>query len=515
MLTGEIVDADSGDAVAARVYLQSQNGEWFFLETTAKDGAAIRYEKSFWKDPKMAEKHTILSPHPFRVELEPGRYTLTIERGKEYFPLSKTIEVSSSPSSLKLPLNRWINLAERGWFSGDMHNHRLPTELPTILMAEDLNVGLPISFWTRADNVPPSKGNDITRLEGVPTLHQVDASHVIWPQNTEYEIFSTAGKSHTLGAFLLLNHRSVIELPTFPLAKVAERARAEGAIIDMDKHNWPWSLTIVPIIKPDLFELTNNHLWRIEFGAKGWADPAPPWMEVGSGLDSERDWMLFGFQTYYALLNCGFRLSPSAGTASGVHPVPLGFGRVYVHVGKEFDYDAWIKGLKNGLSFVTTGPMLLAEVNGQFPGHQFQAKATDDKIIKITGSVLSEQPVSEVEFILNGSVIHTIPLKQQKNRDGAFEARFSQEVTLETSSWLIVRCFEPRENGRRLRFAHTAPWYFELPGRPLPVNKREVEWIIQNVKDEIERSGSVIPTEGLLEYREALSAYEAIMLNAK
>ena len=58
----------------------------------------------------------------------------------------------------------------------------------------------------------------------------------------------------------------------------------------------------------------------------------------------------------YALLNCGFRLRPTAGTASGVHPVPLGFGRVYVHLPDGFDYAAWMKGLGAGRSFVTAAP---------------------------------------------------------------------------------------------------------------------------------------------------------------
>ena len=85
---------------------------------------------------------------------------------------------------------------------------------------------------------------------------------------------------------------------------------------------------------------------------------------------TERGWIDFGFQNYYALLDCGFRLRPTAGTASGVHPVPLGFGRVYVHLDPEqgFDGAAWLQGLNQGRSFVTTGPMLLVTLDGQDPG---------------------------------------------------------------------------------------------------------------------------------------------------
>ena len=52
--------------------------------------------------------------------------------------------------------------------------------------------------------------------------------------------------------------------------------------------------------------------------------------ELWHSILNERGWLDFTFQNYYLLLNCGFRLRPTGGTASGVHPVPLGFGRVYV-----------------------------------------------------------------------------------------------------------------------------------------------------------------------------------------
>jgi hypothetical protein len=80
-------------------------------------------------------------------------------------------------------------------------------------------------------------------------------------------------------------------------------------------HAFFISPMIVPVMQVDLFELANNHHWRTEYAITNWAEPAPKWMGFGgSGTDNERDWTLYGFQTYYALLNCGFRLCPSAGT---------------------------------------------------------------------------------------------------------------------------------------------------------------------------------------------------------
>ena len=176
----------------------------------------------------------------------------------------------------------------------------------------------------------------------------VDATHVIYPRNTEYEIFTVGKKGHVLGAFFVINHKRVFEQGVPPVQPIGKLAHDEGALIDLDKPNWPWSMLLVALLKVDLYELANNHVWRTEFGFPNFGEPAPEYMGVeraGKGF-TERGWIDYGLQNYYALLNCGFRLRPTAGTASGVHPVPLGFGRVYVHCPDGFSYDAWVRGLK-------------------------------------------------------------------------------------------------------------------------------------------------------------------------
>ncbi len=513
-ITGEIVDSASRQLLPARIYVHNETGQWFFPTSSSADGSAIRYERQNGANKLALEMHTTLSAHPFKLDLEPGNYTFIVERGKEYLPLTNRVQVGSQPMNLQLPLKRWANLAARGWFSGDTHNHRDPAELPNVILAEDVNVALPMVYWTTEDSVSPASSPRNIKGTFTGALTQVDATHVIWPRNTEYEIFTTARKSHMLGALLLVNHRGVSDLPALPVSKVAEWARREGALLDLEKHNWPWSLAIVPLVKPDLFELVNNHHWRTEYASRNWAEPAPTWMELGTGGGTERDWTYYGFKTYYALLNSGFRLSPAAGTANGVHPVPLGFGRVYVYTGKQFDYDIWMKGLKAGRSFVTTGPMVLAEVNGELPGGNFTARPGKPQKLKIKGIVLSEQPVQGLDLIVNGDVVRTISLKPKQTADGAWEAVFADDWTCDGSSWLTLRCFESRE-GDRFRFAHTAPWFVEVPGQPLHPKKQEVEWLIQSVRKELERSTPLLPPEAVQEYQQALAAYEALLPKAR
>ncbi|NDB76141.1 MAG: hypothetical protein EB141_10930, partial [Verrucomicrobia bacterium] len=405
---------------------------------------------------------------------------------------------------------------------GDAHNHRAPAELESAMLAEDVNVALPMIDWTTVDTVPPAlsdknmKGN----FGGRPVF--VDPTHVWYPRNTEYEIFRSGGKQHTLGALLIVGHKERFDIPVFPLKRVSERAHAEGGLIDLEKHNWNWSMPIVPVLKPDLFELANNHHWRVEFGVRNWAVPAPAWMKLpgnGSGTDTELAWTHYGFETYYALLNCGFRLKPTAGTANGVHPVPLGFSRVYVHCGGSFSYEKWMKGLGAGSSFVTTGPLLEASLLGKPLGSCVKS----NKEIQVSGlsTVLAPVGSREVkwELVVNGQVKQSETFKPSEflpdtGNPSCVSLRTPFSVWFSESGWLAIRCFENQPDGR-LRFAHTAPWWVEIEGKPPRPRREQADWFVQRTEEEIARNTGVLSVEQLTEFHEALAAWKKIQANAK
>jgi hypothetical protein len=514
LVTGEIHDAANGRALAARLYIRDERGAFFFAETAAANGSAVRYDRQSGFNKGAIERHTALSAHPFRVALPPGRYTFTVERGKEYHPTNHPVEVGNAPVQFRLGLKRFADMTRRGWFSGDTHVHRDPAELATVALAEDLNVVLPQTDWTIESDVPPDRSSRNIKGEFPPKPIVLDATHVIYPRNTEYEIFQTAGRRHTLGAFLIVNQRERLDLPALPWRRVAARARAEGALIDFEKHNWEWSAAIAPIIRPDLFELANNHLWRTEYGVTNWAAPAPAWMKLGTGGGNEREWALYGFQAYYALLNCGFRPRPTAGTAHGVHPVPLGYGRVYVHLEKAFTYDAWMRGLDAGRSFVTTGPLLLAEVEGELPGHRFVWNSPKPRTVTVKATIIAPSVEgAKVEFIVNGEVVRQQTLVSP-SRLNPVERAIRAKIEIPSSGWLAVRCWE-NPAGEKVRFAHTAPWWFEMPGAPLRPRRMEVEWLAGRVREEIARNRPLLPAELLREYDEALAFYEGLLHDAR
>lgn len=516
-LTGLVTDARTGAPIPSRVYIQSGSGEWLFPESASPDGSAVAYQKNRLRD--SVEMHTTLSAHPFAIDLPPGDYTITAERGKEYRPLTRKITVADKPVQIRLPLARWINMAGRGWYSGDTHVHRTIADLPNIMLAEDLNVTFPLTYWVTRAFEAPSRGDKNSADAHGTDLIKIDDTHVIYPRNTEYEIFTVNGKRHTLGAVFVLGHKEILDFGAPPVKRIAAARDREGApLLDLDKHNWPWSMAIMPLLKVDLFELSNNHLWRTKFAFTNWAEPAPAYMKLdyhGSGPKVEMAWTRFGFENYYALLNSGFRINPTGGTASGVHPVPLGFGRVYVHLEDGFSYDAFRKGLKRGRSFVTTGPMLEVKANGQHPGHTWKnANGDNPASIRFTGKGSAAKPLTSIEILFNGKVIKTLTPKKWINQDGAFESYIAFQTTATTSGWYAVRCWQIDDDGR-FRFAHTAPWRIEIPGKPLRPRKEQIEYLVQRVKQQIVRSGSVLPEGAIDEYKEALAFYQKLAKDAE
>jgi hypothetical protein len=504
-VNASVLDADSGKVVAARVYVRDAAGAYLEGRIKSLDaaGSAIGHVR---RRPPALEVHTTVSAHPFAVDLAPGKYTFIVERGKEYHPLTQEVTVGDEPASVELKLHRWIDMPKLGWYSGDTHIHRPLEEIPNAIVAEDLNVAFPMSYWVTEAYAGPGKAPKSAREPG--RLIEVDKTHVIYPRNTEYEIFTVKKANHMLGAFFVLNHKTVLDAGVPPVTPIAELAHKEGALIELDKHNWPWTMIIVPVMKADLYELSNNHVWRTEFLFGNWAEREGEYMKVERNEKgwTEWGWIDYGMQNYYALLNCGFRLKATGGTAAGVHPVPVGFGRVYVHQPDGFSYDGWVKGLSEGRSFVTTGPMLFATVNDKDPGHIFRGPGE----YRVKGVAASALPLGRIELIVNGAIAKTLKPENKKTATGGFESAFEEVVKVESGSWICVRCFEDRPD-KRIRFAHTSPVWIDVEGKPVRPRKPEIEYLLKRVEDQIKRSSGVLPKEALEEYETARKVYRGLV----
>ena len=86
-----------------------------------------------------------------RIELPTGAKRIIVDRGPEYRRVELTLDGYSAGRTIRL--ERWIHMSEQGWWSGDMHVHRAPGDLPKLLDAADLHFAPTLTRWNAASTL--------------------------------------------------------------------------------------------------------------------------------------------------------------------------------------------------------------------------------------------------------------------------------------------------------------------------------------------------------------------------
>ena len=456
-----IVDRATGRPVTARCYLTDPTEQFW-----SPPGAA-----NYVKPP---ERHFI-AEGGFRIALPPRKYTLTVERGTEYRPVTREVEIKPDETrNEKVELERWINMNERGWYSGDLHNHRDWREMPQLLLAEDLNVAPTLTQWVWEDSL---NSKAPTLAPGEAAVRQVDGTHAYSIVDTEIErLREGPGAVDIVGLSQPLEFHGYRLFP--PNTFFTEQAHRLGGYVDAEKITWRDVAALVALGQVDFAGIVYNH-----FNRHGVETETTPWGMIPkerAEYDTPAGMPLWAMEVYSKFLNCGFKLSVSAGSASGVKPSPLGFCRVYVHLPGKFGYAEWFRTLKAGCSFATNGPMLFLTVDGREPGETVEIRAGGGKVaqpLKARVEAITDGSLDRVEIIWKGKVIKSV------KGDGA-SCRLSVEAEIEPreSGWVAVRAFErPLE---KARFAHTSPVYVRV-GRDQGIVPEDAKFFLVWIDREI------------------------------
>lgn len=411
-----VLDDATGLPTPARIHL---------LDASAKSHRPPNYPS--WHDHFVCDGTAV-------VQLANGACTCTVERGPEFESASLALAVNGQDQTITVRLKRIANLASEGWFSGETHMHRRLEDVPLLMQAEDLRVAQVITWWNKTnpwkETAPPEPA--VRRFDGGRFYHAVsgederDGGALLYC-DLDRPLEITAGAQH------------------FPSSLVyAKQARERGAQwLDAEKPFW-WDFPMwVAHGMANTVGIANNHMNRGGmYENEAWGRPRDR-----SQFPAPLGNALWTQEIYYHALNCGLKLPPSAGSASGVLPNPVGYNRAYVHVEGALTYEKWREGLLAGRSFVSNGPLLRCRVNGKLPGHLFSSDAPIE--LSLDGQLDSRDPIKVVELVRNGWV-ERIELPAR--------IRFTQ------SGWFLVRAIADVTN--TFRFASTAPWYVEIGGTP-------------------------------------------------
>lgn len=458
----------------------------------------------------------------FTMAVPAGAICIHIERGKGYRPVNRKLTIRAGQSlTFKIPLQRWVDMPAEGWYSSDMHVHFGAQDmrvLRQLALADDVHIVPAFTYWLRGtelrwpDSWPSFEG-------GEPLI--VDATHMITRKAVEIErIHHNAVAGGSIGATFLFNLSQPVFTERygeyFPtdtdLCLVAQQSSPE-VVIDTDKPSWAETVVGAALGVYDTVQVCHNHYHREQTLQGGWGMIGP--LEAGESNAAAEDGLFHRTNNlYYRLLNCGFCLGVSGGSAIGVMPVPMGYNRVYAKVKGSLTVAKFWAAVKAGCSFATSGPMLTMTADGQELGSVIDIQSKDNKPIKVRTHVRSIERLESLQLIHNGKVVESIDLA---NMDVPQPIDHTQtwQVRAIQSGWIAARTLF-RAPDKRLRQAHTSPIYFIVDKQPIAQRDDAlymIRWIDRLV--EIAKGADWFPLESdrqavLNTYARARAVYEGI-----
>jgi TolB protein len=432
----ETKDRDGKKPVIARVVLQQDKGKFY-----APPGVLYRMLRGrghFYCD-RSAE-----------LTLPAGKYRLLAFRGPEYRPAFHEVTIQAGKTlELTVELNRWTHPASAGWYSGENHIHanygygqwyNTPETMFTQCCGEDLNVCNFMVANSDTDGI-----FDRPFFRGGPDPRSTPETILYWNQ----EFRST-----------LWGHMTLVHL----------KQVVEPVMTGFHATTNPWDIPT----NSDIADRTHwqkghvNYTHAVQNAAKPFENPYAARglpIDVALGKIDSLDLNNAYAGTvpiWYRLLNCGFRLPPSAGTDCFLNRIFSqlpGGDRVYVQVPGTLTYAAWIDNLKKGRSFVSNGPMLEFTAAGKGLGES--VKLDGPQKLRVKASARSQYPLAKVELIVNGQVAVLVPLAKDD-----LSATLDREIEVKQSGWLALRASGPGHPDSVVPavYAHTAPIYIDFAG---------------------------------------------------
>jgi hypothetical protein len=162
------------------------------------------------------------------------------------------------------------------------------------------------------------------------------------------------------------------------------------------------------------------------------------------------------FLYWYRCLNCGYRLPVVGGTDKMTATKFVGANRTYADLGQEeFNFANWSRAVRQGKTFMTSGPLLLFRADGHAPGGELTLGSSGGTV-EVQAEAKCIVPLHRLEIVLNGQVVAS-----REAADGQREATLKEKIQVPGAGWLAARCCARRGLGTSWAnmLAHTSPVY--------------------------------------------------------
>jgi hypothetical protein len=408
------------------------------------------------------------------IQLPAGPVHVSIQKGPEYEPIERRIDLPLGKAALRFELQRLFDPRASGWYSGLIV--KLPLSPHDMLLegaAEGVQIVDLLAYERETNRAGHERWHVPTGLPGADGsgADELSASSKVFETMIDYpNLVAFSGQrpcvqnEHCLVAVNTLNsHRVLGDLALLHCHRIVYPLRFGRSAWDPLVH--PKQL------QPDNWTLAEwcdqCHRKRglvigthVELSAPGFGGETLANL-ILSKVDAITDW---DDASWHLLLQLGLKVPRVAG---GISTRPIGGrGRTYVQLeaGEELSYGGWIEAIRKGRTTVSNGPLLTMTVNGRGVGEQIDLPGPGGTVV-VHAAALSRDRFDRIEVIHNGTVVHTADAK----RDHLYTASTEYDLKVSQSGWLVARCILVRAGDPKPPVeACTSPIYVRADNRPPP-----------------------------------------------
>ena len=442
------------------------------------------------------------------IKLPPGEYLVACTRGPEYYGQRRRITVGKDPAKVRFKLERWVDPAARGWWSGDHHIHAAgcahysnPTQgvhAPDMMrhcLGEDLKVGSNLTWGPCFDYQKQfftGKEDKVSR----------------YPYILRYDIEVSGFGSHQSGhlCLLRLKHqmypggKSKDHWPTLCL-NTLRWAKKQGAVVGPAHSGWGLATKSneLPNFEIPPFDGigANEYIVDVTHMVPGPDGKPVPAVDFISTVDTPIHWEL---NIWYHTLNVGYRTRISGETDFPcIYGERVGLGRSYVKLEGKLTYNKWCQGIRLGRNYTGDGRSHLMDftVGGVEVGTKnSEVKLGAAGVVPVTLDVaalldeeadrsIAQRPLThkpywhierarvgdsrevDVELLVNG-----LPVERKRVRADGKTRRMEFSLKVDRSSWVAARIFGS---------SHTNPVWVIVEGAPVRASRRSAKWCLDSV----------------------------------
>ncbi len=380
------------------------------------------------------------------VRVPPGAASVTVRKGYEYRPT--TVTLTAAPKEIidvEVKLERAIDMAALGWYSGDTHIHLERTgqnddNLLTLTSAKDIRYAYLLSMNTRGYDAGGERYESYRQLPGVgeATVARHGPYHISSGQ--EYRTTRLGHVTIAVPDRYVPGNGIVADVERGPsLAVIADQTHALRGFIGL-AHGGYFNQEADGL----LLESKMDFLELLQFG----------------------EYRSLGLAGWYDFLNIGYRL-PIVGASDFPPTRELASEMSYAWSDTVPTVRSFAAALAAGRSFATSGPMLFLTVAGEKPGAILRYPDKPRPTLVAEVKVHSPQyPVRDLELIVNGE-----PVERLADPAGRSEWSLQHRLTVRGSCWIAART-----HGDAGTEAHTNPVYVYVgDSRPFsPASARQI-----------------------------------------